>query len=48
MRKQRYRCKKCGCEFEEKVFERGEAEEKGIPAGPVRCPRCKNTSVVPV
>ena len=43
MRKKRFKCKKCGCEFEKDVFEPGEAEEKGIPSGPVRCPRCNGT-----
>ncbi len=35
-------CKNCGYKFETKVFEPGEAEEKGIPTGPVRCPKCGN------
>lgn len=45
MRKQRFKCKQCECEFEKDIFEPGEAEEKGIPCGPVRCPRCNSTAV---
>lgn len=48
MRNQRYMCRNCGCEFEEKIFEKGEAKEKGIPTGPVRCKRCKSTRVKPI
>lgn len=33
-------CKKCGHKFEIDVFEPGEAEEKRMPSGPVRCPKC--------
>ena len=47
MIKQRYVCKNCGCEFEEKVFEKGEAKEKRLATQPVRCPRCKSTSLEP-
>lgn len=45
MIKRRFVCKNCGCEFEEEVLEKGEAEEKGIPTGPVRCPRCGKTNL---
>lgn len=45
MRKHRFICKNCGCVFEKDVFEKGEAKEKGIPAGPVRCPRCDSTNI---
>ena len=38
-------CRKCGQKFEAKIFEKGEAKEKGLPSGPVRCPRCQSTSV---
>ena len=45
MKKQRFICKNCGCRFEKEVFEEGEAEEKRVPTGPVRCPQCKSTNV---
>lgn len=45
MVKRRFVCKDCGCKFEKEVFERGEAEEKRIPTGPVRCVRCGSTNV---
>lgn len=45
MKKQRYICRKCGYTFEVEVIEREEAEEKGIPIGPVRCPKCKSADV---
>ena len=45
MRKRRFICKNCGCEFEKDVFEPGEAEEKRIQGSPVRCPKCQSTSV---
>ncbi len=40
MKKQRFICKKCRCEFEKNVFEPGEAKEKHLPSYPVVCPRC--------
>lgn len=41
----RFRCRRCGCRFENKVFENGEAERKGAPTGSVRCPDCKSTDI---
>ena len=43
----RYQCRRCGEKFETKVFEKGEAEEKRIPTGPVSCPNCGGTQVEP-
>lgn len=45
MIKRSYRCVRCGCKFEIEVFEPGEAEEKRLPAGPVRCPECKSADI---
>jgi len=36
----RFICKQCGYKFEAKIFELGEAEEKGVPIKPIRCPKC--------
>ena len=47
MIRRRYICKKCGCKFEETVFEKGEAKERGVPTGRVRCPQCRNDDVEP-
>ncbi len=46
MIKQRFKCRKCGCIFEKEVFEPGEAENRRLPAGPVRCPECKSTDIL--
>jgi DNA-directed RNA polymerase subunit RPC12/RpoP len=40
-----YVCRKCGNKFTAMIFEKGEAEEKKVSTGPVRCPRCGNDSV---
>jgi DNA-directed RNA polymerase subunit RPC12/RpoP len=40
MVRKKFICKKCGYKFEVDVFEEGEAEEKGRPTRPVRCPKC--------
>ena len=45
MRERKFRCKNCGKIFIVQVFEEGEAEEKGLPSSPVRCPRCKSSEV---
>ena len=45
MIKQRFRCRRCGRKFDIEVFEPGEAESKGLPSGPVRCPECKSTDI---
>jgi DNA-directed RNA polymerase subunit RPC12/RpoP len=45
MRKVRFICRKCGNKFEALIFEPGESEEKKIPSGPVKCPKCNNTLV---
>lgn len=42
MKKQKYVCKDCGCEFIIEIFEQGEAEEKRLPTSPVRCKRCSS------
>ncbi|HOS69191.1 MAG TPA: hypothetical protein PLG67_10630 [Bacillota bacterium] len=35
-------CKNCGFVFERKVFEKGEAEHKRVPAYPIICPKCNS------
>lgn len=45
MIKRQFICKNCGHKFIAEVLEKGEAEEKGLIAGPVRCPKCNSTSV---
>lgn len=45
MIKKRFRCLNCGQHFEADVLEKGEAEAKQIPSGPVHCPRCNRTDV---
>jgi DNA-directed RNA polymerase subunit RPC12/RpoP len=45
MIKRQFICKNCGHKFTAEVFEKGEAEEKGLIAGAVRCPKCNSTSV---
>ncbi len=45
MVKKPFRCLSCGHKFEAEVFERGEAEAKRQPSGPVHCPRCNPTDV---
>lgn len=47
MVKKRYRCRNCGHQFQAEVFERGEAEAKRLPSGPVHCPNCNRTDVYP-
>jgi DNA-directed RNA polymerase subunit RPC12/RpoP len=43
----RFVCKNCGERFTTQIFEKGEAEEKRVPTGPTRCPKCGSTDVVP-
>jgi len=45
MKKVRFICRDCGYIFTADVFEPGEAEEKRLPIGPIRCQRCRSTSV---
>ena len=45
MKKSRFICKRCGHKFEVEVFEPGEAKEKRMPSGPVRCPECGSGEV---
>jgi DNA-directed RNA polymerase subunit RPC12/RpoP len=40
MVKRRFICTNCGHKFVVDVFEEGEAKEKGMPSGPIRCPKC--------
>lgn len=40
MKDGKFICKICGHVFVIPVLEPGEAEEKRIPASPVRCPKC--------
>ena len=40
MKEAKLRCQDCGHEYVAKIFEPGEAEEKGIPGYPVRCEKC--------
>jgi len=41
----RLRCLNRGRRFEAQVFEKGEAEAKRLPSGPVHCPGCNRTDV---
>ncbi len=45
MRRTKFKCKKCGCEFEKDAFELGEAEEKQVPTSPITCPKCGSTDL---
>jgi len=45
MVKRQFICKNCGHKFTAEVFEKGEAEEKGLKAALLRCPKCNSTSV---
>lgn len=45
MTKVRFVCRKCGHRFTAEVCEKGEAEERHVPSGPVRCPQCRSTAV---
>ena len=45
MIKRTFKCNNCGHRFEVEVFEPGEAEEKRLPYGQVRCPVCKSTNI---
>ncbi len=38
-------CHNCGSKFRVKVFEPDEAEKKGAPKSPIRCPECGGTDV---
>jgi len=40
MVKRKYYCKRCKKKFVLEVFEEGEAQDKGLPGYPVRCPDC--------
>lgn len=40
MKKVRFGCSRCRQTFEIEVFEPGEAQKKGLNAGPVRCLKC--------
>jgi len=35
-----YQCKNCGKEFEIKIYEPGEVEEKRVPTQPASCTEC--------
>jgi len=45
MREVRFICRKCGERFTKNILEEGEAEDKELPYGPVRCPKCGSTEV---
>lgn len=45
MVKRQFICKNCGQKFYAEVFEKGEAERKGIRSTPVRCPQCKSANI---
>ncbi len=47
MVKRKYYCKVCRKTFVVEVFEKGEAEDKGLRGSPVRCPDCGGQHVVP-
>jgi len=40
-------CRNCGAKFKARIYEKGEAQEKRAPTGPVRCPnpKCRSTAV---
>jgi len=46
MKKRKFKCKRCGYEFEKEVFEPGEAEEKQASSSPVICPKCRSTDLL--
>ncbi len=48
MIRKKFQCRNCGERFEADVFEKGEAEQKRLPSGPVHCPNCNRTDVVEV
>ena len=48
MIRKRFQCRNCGERFEADTFEKGEAKEKRVPTGPVRCPNCRSDNVVEV
>jgi DNA-directed RNA polymerase subunit RPC12/RpoP len=41
-----YRCQNCGKEFEIRIFEPGEAEEKRVPTRPASCPDCRSSKLL--
>ena len=45
MVKRQFVCRNCGHKFTVEVFEKGEAEEKGLKSFPVQCPQCKSLNV---
>lgn len=45
MIRKRFKCRRCGCQFKRDVFEPGEAEDRGLGSGPVRCPECSSPEV---
>lgn len=45
MEKRRFHCRRCDHKFEKYVLEPGEAEDKNLPSGAVRCPECGSTDV---
>ena len=45
MVRKRFRCLNCGHRFEAEVFEKGEADGRRLPSGPVHCPSCNRTDV---
>jgi predicted Zn-ribbon and HTH transcriptional regulator len=45
MFRRQFICKNCGHKFTAEVFEKGEAEEKGLVPVPLRCPKCNSPSV---
>ena len=45
MRTVRFICSDCGFEFESRVFEEGEAEERRLRPVPIRCPRCRSHKI---
>ncbi|MBN1384166.1 MAG: zinc ribbon domain-containing protein [Elusimicrobia bacterium] len=45
MKKQEFVCKNCGRKFVKEIFEKGEAEEKGLRVSLVTCPYCGSRNV---
>ncbi len=45
MKVAKFICKNCGCKFEEKIFEPGEANERNLRTSPVVCKRCGSPDV---
>lgn len=45
MKKQGFKCKRCGEKFVKEILELGEAKEKRLVTSPVRCPNCRSEDI---